>query len=1213
MKKILSFILAFAMIMTTCTGLMTISAAADGTDYVLADFSTGTFTYTGTTIDGTGWSSANSDSGVTLTADTTVKMPEASASAYVNSSKKAYLYSPYITGDTIFNTDGSLKYKYMNVRMYHEAANSDSKFWLFLKDATIDYQHNIQKFSADWSGWKIVSIDLEKAKQTLASFNKGDNTAALTDNFQFMFSNKYGRSDETDPAYTDFWFDSVWFSAEDPNASAPEAGTITSSIADGSTNVAVENCTVTLTASKALKMSGGSFVGTLTVSENDKALTAGTDYQCTATSTAITVKFLKNLTNGAKYSVQLGSDTAFDNGATLTGGFKTSFTAVAATGGGGDSTEPAPPTVDVSDDWVLADFSDGDLDGWKKTSGGAFETNTQYVRYGHSNSAKWSGLQSSNYVESPNYSGDDGIGRMLEYDYLNLWVYSDAANGQTFNVMVFDNDSGQYKLLKAVAADWSGWQLISIDISSYTIANFDKTVSAVAKDKFNIRLNIGGWQTAAVDGTVLCFDKIWLSNNDPTAIAPQDSAVVPSIADDATDISVSGCTMTLTMSKAFKPSKTGFDGTLTISENDTALTAGTDYQVVAEFNTINIKFLKTLIRDAKYTVTLGDDTAFTDGTKLTGGYTTAFTAGGYELADASYTIGNVSGGKLSVSATATNSSSAEVKARLIAGVFKNGSNEMTTWKAGDEVTVAAGASGSFSAEIDVDTIDGCYVRAFLWNGTDKMYPYAGTAEKGGVSALSEGDGTTNGGTASADKKVVTAEAKQSGDNIKIVGNNPYSVTNTVTIKILDPDGNVENINQIGTKSDGSFVYEVLIGATAKSGTYKTYVFGRGADEVTELKPYYLSADDTKEMEDAVNGASSGSAVATIINGKLEELEMTSLTAAEVENLGLYMYEQKPSGGWSFDDIAESQTKVSAIMTQLGKADWTKLDKLLAANHDVLLGSMSEYTTYSNKTETQRNQICQTVLNSDKAPFVKISDLRTVFKDAVANYQSSGSTVVSRPSGGGGGGTNSFPSKVEAETDADFKKDNTATAPTTDKAFGDMAGYEWAEGYVNDLYKAGVISAAADKCFRPGESITRAEFVKLVVCALNVDINDATCDFTDVNPSDWYYTYVAAAHKSGIVNGYEDGSFGADSMISRQEIATILHRAAQKMNVQLAAVNDKVDFGDGDTVADYAAQAVETLQKAGVINGDENGCFRPADNASRAESAKMISVIKSIAG
>ena len=71
---------------------------------------------------------------------------------------------------------------------------------------------------------------------------------------------------------------------------------------------------------------------------------------------------------------------------------------------------------------------------------------------------------------------------------------------------------------------------------------------------------------------------------------------------------------------------------------------------------------------------------------------------------------------------------------------------------------------------------------------------------------------------------------------------------------------------------------------------------------------------------------------------------------------------------------------------------------------------------------------------------------------------------------------------------------------------------------------------------------------------------------------------------------------------------MLDRALSAKEMTLNEVNDKIDFEDSSSIAPYASNAVETLQKAGVINGYTDGSFRPYDNASRAEVCAMLSKI-----
>ena len=69
---------------------------------------------------------------------------------------------------------------------------------------------------------------------------------------------------------------------------------------------------------------------------------------------------------------------------------------------------------------------------------------------------------------------------------------------------------------------------------------------------------------------------------------------------------------------------------------------------------------------------------------------------------------------------------------------------------------------------------------------------------------------------------------------------------------------------------------------------------------------------------------------------------------------------------------------------------------------------------------------------------------------------------------------------------------------------------------------------------------------------------------------------------------------------RQDMVTILYRALNKSNSAAA-----LDFTDVDNIAEYAKDAVAQLVGMGVINGYEDGSFKPRGTATRAEAAKVI--------
>jgi len=158
--------------------------------------------------------------------------------------------------------------------------------------------------------------------------------------------------------------------------------------------------------------------------------------------------------------------------------------------------------------------------------------------------------------------------------------------------------------------------------------------------------------------------------------------------------------------------------------------------------------------------------------------------------------------------------------------------------------------------------------------------------------------------------------------------------------------------------------------------------------------------------------------------------------------------------------------------------------------------------------------------------------------------------------------------------------------------------------ISTLSDKNIISGKSEERFSPNDNITREEFVKLVVCALNEDTASAKeSGFSDVDKSAWYNSYVDRGYEIGIINGYENGKFGIGDNITRQDIAVILNNA-----LKYKAVDTKegyLGFTDSDKVSDYAKEAVGILSVNGIINGYDDGSFMPRKFASRAEAAQLI--------
>lgn len=136
--------------------------------------------------------------------------------------------------------------------------------------------------------------------------------------------------------------------------------------------------------------------------------------------------------------------------------------------------------------------------------------------------------------------------------------------------------------------------------------------------------------------------------------------------------------------------------------------------------------------------------------------------------------------------------------------------------------------------------------------------------------------------------------------------------------------------------------------------------------------------------------------------------------------------------------------------------------------------------------------------------------------------------------------------------------------------------------------------------KPENNITRAQFTKILVNAMNLTNGDIKKTFPDVKTSDWYYDYVQIASSRGIITGKENGTFKPFDKITRAQMAAMIYRAF-KPTVDFSATG-KV-FKDVDK-GNFAYEAVVKSAAMGIIKGygDE---FRPNNNATRSQAVLMI--------
>ncbi len=258
-------------------------------------------------------------------------------------------------------------------------------------------------------------------------------------------------------------------------------------------------------------------------------------------------------------------------------------------------------------------------------------------------------------------------------------------------------------------------------------------------------------------------------------------------------------------------------------------------------------------------------------------------------------------------------------------------------------------------------------------------------------------------------------------------------------------------------------------------------------------------------------------------------------------------------------------------------------------------TMSGYDTLINK-----NSVLSTLHEGE---YVTLQELANAFNTAV------GTPGGGNNGGGGGGGGGASYSKPETSTGATGNVSVTVPAGSDAALLNSIDNFKdsndavWAKAAMQNLLDKNILSGYGDNTLRPNNTITREEFIKLLITAFyNVDYSAKT-SFTDVPGESWCYSYVASAEKYGITKGKGDSLFGFRDLISRQDMAVMIYNYLKSVK-SIGNVDFEI-FTDDINISEYAKESVYTLKSMNILNGYQDGSFLPDGCATRAEASQII--------
>ncbi|MBE3590520.1 MAG: S-layer homology domain-containing protein, partial [Firmicutes bacterium] len=185
---------------------------------------------------------------------------------------------------------------------------------------------------------------------------------------------------------------------------------------------------------------------------------------------------------------------------------------------------------------------------------------------------------------------------------------------------------------------------------------------------------------------------------------------------------------------------------------------------------------------------------------------------------------------------------------------------------------------------------------------------------------------------------------------------------------------------------------------------------------------------------------------------------------------------------------------------------------------------------------------------------------------------------------------------------------------------DIAGH-WAEADVRDLAARGIVHGEPDGLFHPGEPLSRAAFLKMLVAALQVPLRPGDTAGTSVDPRHWLVQqgWFAAAVQAGILTPAETGAMGGtqlDAPASRLEMARWMARWAAAAGQALPA-GGAAPFVDLGTLGTADRDLLGRLYAAGLVRGEPQPggglAFLPDRAMTRAEAAAVVERLVRYAG
>ena len=198
-------------------------------------------------------------------------------------------------------------------------------------------------------------------------------------------------------------------------------------------------------------------------------------------------------------------------------------------------------------------------------------------------------------------------------------------------------------------------------------------------------------------------------------------------------------------------------------------------------------------------------------------------------------------------------------------------------------------------------------------------------------------------------------------------------------------------------------------------------------------------------------------------------------------------------------------------------------------------------------------------------------------------------------------------KAKHTIEATFKKvEKPEQKPEEKETFKDVKKNDWYYEAVEYVANKGLMNGTGNDEFTPDANTTRGMIVTILY-RLEGSPKVSMSTFTDVANTEYYAKAVAWAKKNGIVNGYGEGKFGPNDVITREQLAAIMYRYSnyKKYDTSVGEDTNILSYNDISELSEYAVSSMQWACGAGLVNGIGDGKLAPKGNATRAQLATIL--------